>query len=130
MEPKMRSTIRIVTQAFLILSAAALAIAQSAAVRFDTLPTVACHDASSAEHLALKTGTRMIAAEFHVSALLLQGVGNDIEQLIVHFDNPERTMSVIDFSPRTSLTTDTVGNMQVNRSEQERDSFNLNFTIG
>ena len=57
-----------------------------------------------------------------------RGTSRHIDHLLVYIDSPERTSRVSDFSPRTSLATDTVGNVNVHRSRQRHDSFKLSVT--
>lgn len=102
--------------------------AASPNVIFDSSVIVTCTDVTPSDFAFAHPGEKVIEARFRVSALLEQGSANDIEEVLLVIQSPERRLRVVDFAPKTELTTDVTGEIEV--VETSEDTETLDASIG
>ncbi len=107
-----------------VLSLVALAFAQPASadapqVQFDVAPMVACRDVTPPEFSQINPDERLIEARFQISALLRGGNENDLTEFLYLIDSPQRSMAVEDYLPKTTLATDVVGSVGIDRRDED-----------
>lgn len=107
-------------------------------VQFDTIQAVAGHPVEAVGLQPLPATARsvlgaqdemLIDVQFDVSTLIRFGRESQIAQLLFVVENPPQSLHVVEFSPRTELTTSYAGNIE--RSQQQDRSLNagLNATF-
>jgi hypothetical protein len=113
-----------------LLVAAGLLVSQQASrlvaaesVTFDAPRTVACRDVTTDEFLASNPQERLLEARFPVSSLI-RAAENDLVQFFYRFDYPAN-VEVEDYLPKTTLTSEIVGNVGVERKTEDLRSLGL-----
>lgn len=104
---------------WLVLMPAMTAIGQQ--VYFDVVPIVACRDVTTSEFGTLNPDERLWEAHLQVSSLVSHGAEKEPEQYLVRIESASDSTSIADFSPKTSVATSVVGNMQI-EDLQERNA--------
>jgi len=74
---------------------------------------VACRDVTPESFAAVNPHDKIVEARFLISMLLEQGVENDLEEVVVTITNPGRRLRVVDFMPKTELSSDVAGHITV-----------------
>ncbi|MBS0207455.1 MAG: hypothetical protein JSS27_00740 [Planctomycetes bacterium] len=78
-------------------------------VRFDTDATAVATDVTTDEQLKTNPQTRVLAVELRVSMLLEAGSEDDLKEVLITVDSPEQRARVVDFFPRTEMSSDAAG---------------------
>jgi hypothetical protein len=86
--------------------------------RLDMETLVAAGDVTTAESLAVDPSGRLLEARFRVTLLNSPASGREVVELVTQVESPSRTAQVVDYLPRTTMSTDVAGSMQVQRREQ------------
>jgi len=97
-------------------------------VRFDVGQVVECRDVTPAAFSRANPTEKLIEARFRVSVLVTQGRPGDIEEVMVTLVSPKRRLRVVDFSPKTRLATDVLGEVETVESTEAEKS--LTASIG
>jgi hypothetical protein len=84
-----------------IVSLPAISAADTPRVHFDMPFTVACRDVTPLEIAAANPGQKLVEARFEISTLFLAGQERDLDQLFIRIDSPGRTVTVVDYLPKT-----------------------------
>ena len=98
--------------------AASAAQADAPRVQFDVAPAVACRDVTPPEFSEVNPDERLVEARFQISALMHLGNEDDLVEFLYVIDSPQRTMQVEDYLPKTTLSTDVVGSLGVDRRNE------------
>ena len=85
-------------------------------VHFDVSQTAAAAPSPDHEFEQAHHGERLVTIRLDITAIAQAGQAKAIEELRYSIYAPEQNVSVVDFSPKTMLTTDVVGNIQVQDS--------------
>jgi len=88
-------------------------------VQFDVAPTVGCRDVTPPSFSQVNPDERLIEARFQISALMHAGNESDLVEFLYVIDSPKRTMQVEDYMPKTTLSTDVVGSMGIDRRNED-----------
>lgn len=115
---------------FLFVFAASPALALSPCVRFDVAEVVACRDVTTPEFRGANPGDKLVEARIHVSSLVDLGHEDSLVQFLYLFENPTRTLHVIDYFPRTQLEAHVAGKIAVEKTRSKKSSFGLNASGG
>jgi len=101
-------------------------VAQAAlpCVAIDVGTIVECAEVSPADVSVAAHRDRVIEARFRLSLLVDSGREQDLEQLQITIDSPERRLRVIDFQPRTELASELAGDVEVCKSQDTVQSLN------
>lgn len=99
--------------------------AESPQVHFDLPYVVAARDVSSAEFQAVYTQEKLIEVRLQVSSLLTSGSEDDLRQYLYSIVSPQRTMTVVDYLPKTLHETSLAGNMTVESSDEKTASIGI-----
>lgn len=99
---------------------------ETAKVQFDVAPLVACREVTPREFAYLHPHEKLVEARLEISSLLVDGRASDLVQFLYRIDSPQRTAEVVDYLPRTTLASDVVGNLDVERKEQLQMSASIN----
>jgi hypothetical protein len=108
-----------------------IAIAQSAAgepprVHFDMPFTIACRDVTPRDFAAAYPNQRLVEARFEISSLLLAGKEQDLTQIFVRIDSPERTVSVVDYLPKTLHESRLASPIGISKTDERNASIGIN----
>ncbi|MCA9268794.1 MAG: hypothetical protein KDA41_10005, partial [Planctomycetales bacterium] len=109
-----------------MLVGAAAARADAPHVAFDVAPTVACRDVTPPEFAELHPDERLIEAPLAISSLLENGQESDLVEFLYVVDSPSQSMRVEDYLPKTTLATDVVGSIGVERHKDDSRTLGLN----
>ena len=101
-----------------LLGTSVAAWADAPRVQFDVAPTVGCRDVTPPEFAQINPDERLVEARFQISALMHLGNQDDLIEFLYVIDSPERTMQVEDYLPKTTLSTDVVGSMGIDRRDE------------
>ena len=88
-------------------------------LQFDVKHRVACIDVSEDDHFKNVLGKRLIQAKIPVSTLVRHGSAQELLQLLIRVENPDRSVQVIDYQPKTTLATDIVGNIGIETKQDK-----------
>lgn len=100
--------------------------ASAAEVQFDVLPLVGCRDVTPDEFAAVNPHERLFEARFQVSSLLPRGDDEELVQYLIRIESPHRGFVVDDYLPQTTLATDVVKHLSVERSRENSNSRGVN----
>jgi hypothetical protein len=109
---------------FFATTAAKVALAVLPRAVIDVGTTVECHDVTPADFAAAHPQEKIIEAKFRLSVLLQEGREQDLEQLQLAIDSPQRRLRVVDFQPRTELASDLAGDVEVCNTDDTVQSLN------
>ncbi len=102
--------------------------AETPQVYFDMNPAVACHDVTSPEFAAANPDERMVEARFEVSPLIRQGSEDDLLQFLYRLESQQTSVSVADYSPKTTLASDQAGNVVIEKKTETNNHAGLALT--
>jgi len=97
-------------------------------LQFDVKHRVACVDVSPGDQFKAALGKRLIQAKIPVSTLVQHGSAQELLQLLIRFENPDRSVQVIDYQPKTTLATDVVGNIGIETKQDKSAGFGLSLS--
>ena len=102
-------------------------VASASCVRFDVADTVACVDVTddSAGSLS-KRDYQRVRFDLDVSAFVRFKRSTSLAQFVYVIELPERRGRIVDFSPRTELTSDVTGTTSVSSQSETNSSFGVN----
>lgn len=100
-------------------------------IQFDVSPTVACAPELNEDFESTHPDERLVTAKIVVSAVLDAGRNDSIGELRYDIYAPENRIAIFDYSPKTTLSTDVVGNIQVQKanSDGRRAQVSLDGTV-
>lgn len=101
---------------------AAVATASDPKVAFDVSYVVACRDITPEEFAVAHPGRRLIEAHVQVSVRLLEGREEGLHEIVVEITSPERRLHVVDFAPKTEVTSEIEGTFQIVETKEEANS--------
>ncbi len=102
--------------------------ADSPRVQFDTGYTVPCRDVTPEDQVSARSGERWVEALFRVSAPVAEGSLPDASQYMYQFVSPTGSMRIVDYEPKTELTTDVVGNVGIDRKKESSKSLGISLS--
>jgi hypothetical protein len=102
------------------------ALAESPRVQFDVPYVVAARDITPTEFGAMYPHDKLIELKLQVSSLLQAGDEGDLRQYLFSIVSAQRTMTVVDYLPKTLHETSVAGNMQVENSKENTASIGVN----
>lgn len=105
-----------------------IAAAEMPRVHFDMPFTIACRDVTPPEFAAANPSHRLVEARFEISTLLLAGKERDLAQLFIRIDSPERTVSVVDYLPKTLHESRHAKPIGITKSDEKNASIGINFS--
>ncbi len=97
-------------------------------VTIDVGTAVACRDVTPGGFATSYPQEKVVEAKFNVSILVESGSEQDLEQLQIVIDSPQRRLRVIDFQPRTELASEMAGDVEVSNTVGTNQS--LNASVG
>lgn len=100
--------------------------ASAAEVQFDVLPLVGCRDVTSTEFAAVNPHERLYEARFQISSLLPRGDAEELVRYLYRIESPHRGFVVVDYLPQTTLASDVVEHLSVERSREDTKSLGIN----
>jgi hypothetical protein len=104
------------------------ASADAPRVHFDVATMIACRDVTPPDFAELHTDERLVEARLSISSLIQSGKEAEIVEFMYLIDSPQCTLQVADYLPKTTLATDVVGSIGVERKEDRSRTFGLNIT--
>lgn len=99
------------------LIAASEALADEPGTRLEMETLVAASDVSTPESLAADPWGRWVEARFRVTLLNSPASGREVVELVTQLESPARTAQVVDYSPRTTMSTDVAGSVHAQRRD-------------
>jgi hypothetical protein len=100
--------------------------AQSPRLHFDMPFTVACRDVTPPEFSVASPNQRLVEARFEISALLLAGRERDLSQFFIRIDSPRRTLTVVDYLPKTLHESQLAGPIGISTTKESNASLGIN----
>jgi hypothetical protein len=97
-------------------------------IRFDIPNRVPCRDVTTDDWLVVHPNERLVQVAIPVSLVLYHGEEAAIDEVVVEIDGAASGLRVVDYSPRTELTTSYAAPIERKRSEA-RDT-NLHASLG
>jgi hypothetical protein len=85
--------------------------------RWEIETLVAASDVTTPESLAADPGGRLVEVRVRVTLLNSPASGHEIVELVTRLESPARTAQVVDYLPRTTMSTDIAGAMQAQRRD-------------
>ena len=112
----------------LLVGAASAETAEAAAprVHFDMPLVVACRDVTSPHFAAANPSHRLVEARLAISTLLLDGKEQDLTQLLIRIDSPQRTVTVVDYLPKTLHESRLAGPIGITKTDEKSASIGIN----
>lgn len=101
------------------LQSSSVQAAELPALQFDIKHHIACVDVAESGKFKAAAGERLIQARIPVSTLVQHGSAQELVQLLIRFDNLDRSVQVIDYQPKTTLATDIVGNIGIETKQDK-----------
>lgn len=92
-------------------------VANDTGTRLEVETLVAASDVTTPESLAIDPWGRLVEARFRVSLLNSPASGRDVVELVTWLESPGRTSQVVDYAPRTTMSTDVAGAVQAQRRD-------------
>jgi hypothetical protein len=99
------------------------AFAGAPRVAIDIGPTVECREVGDAT--AVAAHEKIVEATFHLSVLLESGLDRDLEQLRLSIESPEHRLRVVDFQPRTELSSELASNVEISSTAESSKSMSV-----
>lgn len=106
------------------------AVAAPPRVSFDAAALVEVVDVTSPEFAAVSPHERLIEARFPVSALLAVNAHESLSELLYRIDSPEGSLRVVNFMPRTTLTSEYATNLAIEEKSEQDTNVGLNAAGG
>ena len=94
-------------------------------VVFDASYMISCRDVTPKDFSQINPKEKLLEAKFQVSSLFPRGGEKDISQFLYHIENPHKCLKIVDYIPRTTLSTDVVGNFGVETSKERARSLEI-----
>ena len=94
-------------------------------VQFDIRSLVGCKDVTSDEFSRLNPDEKLIEARFQISSLVRHGKASNVVELMYRIENPSQRMEVIDYLPRTTLSSEVIGNVGVEKKQEDVRSIGI-----
>ena len=104
------------------------AVAGSPRVRFDVPQVLACRDVTPPGFAGTESAERLLEIRLQVSSLIASGNENDLIQFLYRFESPQRSLQVVDYLPKTTMTTDLAGNVNIERKDESSKGLGLAVT--
>jgi len=111
-----------------LLSIVRSAQAETPRVHFDMPFTIACRDVTPPEFAAANPNHRLVEARFEISTLFVAGKERDLAQLFIRIDSPERTVSVVDYLPKTLHESRHAKPIGITKTDEKNASIGINFS--
>jgi hypothetical protein len=105
----------------------ALPVAGSDRVIFDAPTTIAARDVTTEEYRMTHPSARLIEVKIPISVLVGRGGERDLQELFYRFDYPASGVEIADYLPKTTLSSDVVGNIGLEKRKE--DSSNLGLSL-
>lgn len=112
----------------LLLLLSHILLAGPPSVRFDAPFTAVACDVTPPEFAAANPEERLVEVVVPVSSLIQHGREEDLIQYLIQFDSPQQSCRVVDYLPRTTLSTDVVGEVGIDRREEHSQSVGINLS--
>ena len=106
----------------LSLATCCVAVASAPRVEFDVPLVIACADVTTDEFVAQYPERRLLEATFEISSLIARGTEADLVEFIYRFVSPVRSVRVADYHPRTTLASDYVGVISIEKRGEKTKS--------
>ncbi|TWT32017.1 hypothetical protein [Blastopirellula retiformator] len=100
-------------------------LASAGPVNFDVGYRIACRDVTPDDYVG---DEKLIEAKFVVSSLVAYEAENDLLQFVIRIESGDPRMTVVDYSPRTTLENKLTGGMQIERKKESDSSLGANLT--
>jgi hypothetical protein len=96
-------------------------------VAFDAPTTIAVRDVTSDEFRLAYPASRLIEVKIQISSLVRRGYERELQELFYRFDYPAPGVEVVDYLPKTTLSSDVVGN--IGTEKRSEDCHTLGLTL-
>ncbi|HEX5102853.1 MAG TPA: hypothetical protein VFV87_03530 [Pirellulaceae bacterium] len=111
---------------WLVAASVSTSEAEPPRVHFDMPFAVACADVTSPQFAAANPGQKLIEARLEISSLLVAGKERDLTQYFVRFESPQRTLTVVDYLPKTLHESRHAGPISVQDTDEKNASIGIN----
>lgn len=104
------------------------AFAEVPRVQFDLPLSVACRDVSPPGYLAANPGLKLVEVRLEISSLLVAGQEKDLTQYFIKIDNPQQTLTVVDYLPKTLHESPFAGPVTIQNSKERSATLGINLS--
>jgi hypothetical protein len=94
-------------------------------VLFDAPTTIAARDVTTQEHRLAYPSSRLIEVKIQISSLVSRGYEKDLQELFYRFDYPVPGIEIVDYLPQTTLSSDVVGNIGMEKRSEDSNTLGL-----
>ncbi len=94
-------------------------------VEFDVSYLVGCRDVTPPEFAEVNPQEKLIEAKFQVSSLIAASREDDLVQYLYRIESPRQTFQVVDYLPKTTLSTDVAGNLNIKKQQEKSSSIGI-----
>jgi hypothetical protein len=105
-----------------------LPVTGSDRVLFDAPTTIAVRDITTEEHRISHPSARLIEVKIPISVLVGRGGERDLQELFYRFDYPASGVEIVDYLPKTTLSSDVVGNIGLEKRTEDSSSLGLSLS--
>jgi hypothetical protein len=95
-----------------------VALADVPHIHFDMPYTVACRDVTPPEFAKNNPGQKLVEVRLEISSLLTAGHEKDLAQYFVRIESPQRTLTIVDYLPKTSHESPLAGPITMEKSTE------------
>lgn len=110
------------------LSIVPIASAEIPRVHFDVPYAIACRDVTPPDFSVANPSERLVELRLEVSSLLLAGQEHDLTQMFVRIDSPQRSLTVVDYLPKTTRESPLAGPIAKEISNETTTSLGINLS--
>ncbi|UUO08193.1 hypothetical protein M4951_07705 [Blastopirellula sp. J2-11] len=100
---------------FTLATLSSAALATAAPVNFDVGYRIPCRDVTPDDYVG---DERLIEAKFVVSSLVAYEAENDLLQFVIRIESNDPRITVVDYSPRTTLENTLTGGLQIEQKKE------------
>jgi hypothetical protein len=90
--------------------------ARQPSVQFDVGSAIACRVVTPSGRVSIGSGAKLIEASFRVSILVSDGRPEEVEDVVVLIESPQRRLRVADFFPKTEMANCVDGEVKTTRT--------------
>lgn len=99
--------------------------AETPCVRFDVLPTVSAEEVTEEVSIPLDENEKLVRLRVRISSLARLNRDDTLVQYLYLISSASEPFQIVDFSPKTKLSSDVVGNVAIERSRGQSTSVGL-----
>jgi hypothetical protein len=104
------------------------AFAEVPRVQFDLPYAIACRDVSPPGFLSANPGLKLMEVRLEISSLLTAGQEKDLTQYFIRIDNPQQSLTVVDYLPKTLHESRLAGPVTIQNGKEKSATLGINLS--